>query len=471
MDQEEVARQFQKYDFTAMPVVDNENRLVGIITVDDVVDILQEEAHHRADNHHQHRDEVTRPYLCLDGSPRVDILQINIIHHVCRSRIHRRSERRHERRQQPCQQQTRQPHRHILRNQVRKNRFEIRVGGRHLLQPAIHFKEIDSQQRKSHNHQVTRNQQNDRHRATHQCRLLGRLARQNLLHVIVRSRPRHTHKDPFQQRHHHKDAHQAVRFVCHAFRQQPHPFAPVNVQRPAEERRFPPCRHKLPDHFGRHHVHADNGNDHARHRHDEKLHHIRPHNAEHTAQHHIECSNGRKEDAIEMRHILCRNIPRHILRHHLPRKENLHELTYSDKPVAQEAQHAEQGKDNDNGMRECRPPPLPETSLYPFGTCQHIAPAEPHRQIDHQKNLVEHGPQPRNPQAFEPVSKSPVHHQHGAGDVEHARRIGQPQHVKRQRLTTQEIRIHVLCRLLFQKQPDGDNNHQISTNNQNINDM
>lgn len=41
MDQEEVARQFQKYDFTAMPVVDNENRLVGIITVDDIVDILR----------------------------------------------------------------------------------------------------------------------------------------------------------------------------------------------------------------------------------------------------------------------------------------------------------------------------------------------------------------------------------------------------------------------------------------------
>ena len=38
-----MAKQFQKYDFTAMPVVDNENRLVGIITVDDVVDIMQEE--------------------------------------------------------------------------------------------------------------------------------------------------------------------------------------------------------------------------------------------------------------------------------------------------------------------------------------------------------------------------------------------------------------------------------------------
>lgn len=44
MDQEEVTHQFQKYDFTAMPVVDNENRLVGIITVDDVVDIMEEEA-------------------------------------------------------------------------------------------------------------------------------------------------------------------------------------------------------------------------------------------------------------------------------------------------------------------------------------------------------------------------------------------------------------------------------------------
>ena len=43
MDQEEVANQFKKYDFTSMPVVDNENRLVGIITVDDVVDIMEEE--------------------------------------------------------------------------------------------------------------------------------------------------------------------------------------------------------------------------------------------------------------------------------------------------------------------------------------------------------------------------------------------------------------------------------------------
>lgn len=44
MDQEAVVLQFKKYDFTAMPVVDNEERLVGIITVDDIVDIMEEEA-------------------------------------------------------------------------------------------------------------------------------------------------------------------------------------------------------------------------------------------------------------------------------------------------------------------------------------------------------------------------------------------------------------------------------------------
>ncbi len=43
-DQEDVARDFQKYDFSVMPVVDIEDRLVGIITVDDIVDILQQEA-------------------------------------------------------------------------------------------------------------------------------------------------------------------------------------------------------------------------------------------------------------------------------------------------------------------------------------------------------------------------------------------------------------------------------------------
>lgn len=42
-DQEEIAKQFSRYGMLAMPVVDQEERLVGIITIDDAVDVLQEE--------------------------------------------------------------------------------------------------------------------------------------------------------------------------------------------------------------------------------------------------------------------------------------------------------------------------------------------------------------------------------------------------------------------------------------------
>ena len=43
-DQEEVAADFNKYDLLAMPVVDKEKRLVGIVTVDDIVDVMEAEA-------------------------------------------------------------------------------------------------------------------------------------------------------------------------------------------------------------------------------------------------------------------------------------------------------------------------------------------------------------------------------------------------------------------------------------------
>ncbi|WP_195985745.1 magnesium transporter [Clostridium sp. D33t1_170424_F3] len=43
-DQEEAVQRMMKYDFISMPVVDHENRLVGIVTVDDVMDVMEEEA-------------------------------------------------------------------------------------------------------------------------------------------------------------------------------------------------------------------------------------------------------------------------------------------------------------------------------------------------------------------------------------------------------------------------------------------
>jgi magnesium transporter len=44
VDQEEVARQFERYDLMAAPVVDRNERLVGVVTVDDVVEVIEQEA-------------------------------------------------------------------------------------------------------------------------------------------------------------------------------------------------------------------------------------------------------------------------------------------------------------------------------------------------------------------------------------------------------------------------------------------
>ena len=44
MDQEEAARVIAQYDFVALPVVSSTGRMVGVITVDDVLDIIEEEA-------------------------------------------------------------------------------------------------------------------------------------------------------------------------------------------------------------------------------------------------------------------------------------------------------------------------------------------------------------------------------------------------------------------------------------------
>ena len=38
-----MAQSLSKYDFLAMPIVDDEHRLVGIVTIDDAIDVIEEE--------------------------------------------------------------------------------------------------------------------------------------------------------------------------------------------------------------------------------------------------------------------------------------------------------------------------------------------------------------------------------------------------------------------------------------------
>ena len=62
-EQEEVAKKFDKYDEIAMPVVDNEDRLVGIVTVDDAMDVVMV----KRDLHHDYRQMKNSPRWRLLG--------------------------------------------------------------------------------------------------------------------------------------------------------------------------------------------------------------------------------------------------------------------------------------------------------------------------------------------------------------------------------------------------------------------
>ena len=70
-DQEEVAETFKKYGFLAIPVVDNEHRLVGIITVDDILDVIEEET----------TEDIERMAGVMDDSDD-EYLDIGVFKHV-----------------------------------------------------------------------------------------------------------------------------------------------------------------------------------------------------------------------------------------------------------------------------------------------------------------------------------------------------------------------------------------------------
>jgi magnesium transporter len=71
-DREDVAEMFKKYGFLALPVVDNENRLVGIITVDDIMNVIEEET----------TEDIERMAGVMSDDPEADYLDVGVLRHV-----------------------------------------------------------------------------------------------------------------------------------------------------------------------------------------------------------------------------------------------------------------------------------------------------------------------------------------------------------------------------------------------------
>lgn len=78
-DQEEVARQFERYDLKSAPVVDENQRLVGVVTVDDVVEVIEQEADEDIKRLAGVGDEELRDSVRAIAPPRFNWLFVNLL--------------------------------------------------------------------------------------------------------------------------------------------------------------------------------------------------------------------------------------------------------------------------------------------------------------------------------------------------------------------------------------------------------
>ena len=78
-DQEDVARRFERYNLVAAPVVDDDGRLVGVITVDDIVDVIEEEAEEDIRRLAGVGDEEASDTVAYVARSRIPWLLVNVV--------------------------------------------------------------------------------------------------------------------------------------------------------------------------------------------------------------------------------------------------------------------------------------------------------------------------------------------------------------------------------------------------------
>src|SRR5690606_30981173 len=92
-------------------------------------------------------------------------------------------------------------------------------------------------------------------------------------------------------------------------------------------------------------------------------------------------------------------------------------------------------------------------------------------EVDHQEDLVEYGPEPRYPDALEAIDEEEVHHPHRPADVEHTRSVGQPEHVPRQLISSQEVVANASGSPPRDPEPDGDRRQNVDPNDEQVDEV
>ena len=208
-------------------------------------------------------------------------------------------------------------------------------------------------------------------------------------------------------------------------------------------------------------LHGDDGHDHRGDRHDGELQDVGPHDAEHAAEHRVDRGDRRERDAVEIRHVTGRDVEWHVRRDLRPRQEGLDEDADADEAVGEESEHAQHGEADHDVLRELAAEAGAEAGLDPLGAGEHVRAAQPGREVDHQEHLVEHRPQPRNPDALQAVHDAERDEPHRAGDVEHAGRVRQAQHVPGEGLAGEVVRFDALRSTAARDQADRDGRQHV----------
>ena len=159
---------------------------------------------------------------------------------------------------------------------------------------------------------------------------------------------------------------------------------------------------------------------------DAELDDLGKHHAEHAALDNVERRDAHQDPRIG------------VIRE-MPRQELAGELADAFGRVGQEPDHTHQRKHHHDDVRRRGAGVFAEPGLDPFRPGHHVRTPQPDGHIDHQKNLVEGRPKPRQPGPFHSIRGRHINQPHGSGDIEHARRIRNAQHVPGQLVATQEI--------------------------------
>jgi hypothetical protein len=234
-----------------------------------------------------------------------------------------------------------------------------------------------------------------------------------------------------EQQRHHEEAEQTVAILRDLRIRRGNQCGPIQVEMPAEEEIVPTGRNTLGQRRRRDLHHGDDAHRKGGDGENAELHHLCDHHAEHAA---LDDVNGGDRDQRQ----------RVLIRTEIPGQEGGREFSDALESVTEEPDDTEESVDNDNDVRQVRAAAFAETRLDPIGARHGVGPAQPGRHEHHQEDLVEGGPQPRNPHAFHAVDERPIDQKHRAADIEHAGRVRDPEHVPGHGIASQEVRLHVL---------------------------